>query len=172
MQSSRFPLHQGHLPKETEKILLINQRGDNIALQGSSSSPADISALMILGVVSTLGSNNEPSYYRHAFQMVLATLPDLSVTRHLPHINLPLGNGEAAITLKIVVDSCAGLNIGDLSYHMAIKDLYPLIVAQLVNLTDTGHSVKIEGVENDAAGVTISHISAYFMVMIYCGHPA
>ena len=64
--------------------------------------------------------------------------PSIAVTRNLPHAVLPIGCHGTAFSVKTCVDSCAGINLGDYDFHMAISKLYSEAVAQWTDLTESG----------------------------------
>ena len=48
----------------------------------------------------------------------------LGVTQSMPHIRFPVGHAREAL-VELMVDSCAGLNLGKLSYHKSIHEGHP-----------------------------------------------
>ena len=60
---------------------------------------------------------------------------DLSISQMKPHINLKIGkNGEAVLSTRI--DTGAGLNLGNLSYHKSIYEQFPDLVASFAYIKD------------------------------------
>jgi hypothetical protein len=146
--------------KDRKKFLVIDNRTQSEASGDTIHVPAflclpDIGALTI-----------------KAFQTVPTLGSDLNVTRFLPHVNFPVGHRNLSFTLKVAVDSCAGISLGDLSFHLALKNLYPEAVAQFVDLNAAGHSLHVGGVEEGARGITITHVITYYLPTTFKGKPA
>ena len=77
---------------------------------------------------------------KHAQLVALQSVPEapsIAVTWNLPHTVLPIGQHSTAFSVKTCVDSCAGINLGDYNFHMAISRLYPEAVAQFTDLTES-----------------------------------
>jgi len=101
---------------------------------------------------------------------VLETVPkaplDLTVTRYLPHVNFPFGVGNERFTIKIAVDSCAGLNLGSLDYHRGIIALFPSAVVSFVDLRDTNQEIPVGGVgKGGTSGLVVTHVVVYRTVL-------
>jgi hypothetical protein len=85
------------------------------------------------------------------------------VTRHLPHAQLPIGRYGTTFHLKTCIDSCAGINLGDYHFHMALAKLYPESVAEITDLTSTGRQIQIGGVDVQGGGLKVTHVISYWM---------
>lgn len=106
------------------------------------------------------------------WQTSITPVPDLSVTRQLSHVLLPMGRTQAQFRLKLAVDSCAGINLGDLQFHLALRNLYPDSVAQLIDLRENSHEISIGGVEEQGSGVSVTHVISYWLPFVHQGQPA
>lgn len=99
--------------------------------------------------------------------MILQATPNpelnLSITRYLPHANLPLGLETNSFTMKTALDTCAGVNVGHLGYHQAVAALFPDAVVCLRSLIDAGQQIDIGGIGN--GGLIITHEITYRMPM-------
>ena len=60
---------------------------------------------------------------RHRFEV------HLRITQSMPQVRLPIGTNRDAV-MDTMVDSCAGLNLGKLSYHQSIYNAHPNLVHQ------------------------------------------
>ena len=123
------------------------------------------------------GGNNSPANYSSygPTPTVLQSVPDapsIAVTRNLPHSLLPIGRHGTSFSLKTCVDSCAGINLGDYDFHMAISRLYPETVAQFTNLTESGRDIQIGGVDSQGNGLKVTHVISYWMPFYYEGTQA
>jgi hypothetical protein len=64
------------------------------------------------------------------------------------------------------------LNLGDYAFHVAIKELYPSVVANWFDLNDMGCPIKIGGVEEKGDGITVTHVVVYWLPYMYKGEQA
>jgi hypothetical protein len=145
--------------KDRKKFLVIDNR-----TQSDAANDVHVPAFLSFPDIGALSIK--------AFQSVPIVGSDLSVTRFLPHVNIPIGKRDLSFTLKVAVDSCAGISLGDLSFHMALKNLYPEAVAQFVDLSAAGHTIHVGGVEEGARGITITHVITYYLPALFKGSPA
>lgn len=98
--------------------------------------------------------------------MVLQSTPqlivNLNITRYLPHVKLPLRIGTENFTMTTAIDTCAGVNIGELKFHQGVAALYPNSIVDFTDLTETGQDFMIGGV-GEGNGLTITHSITYRM---------
>jgi hypothetical protein len=95
----------------------------------------------------------------------------LDVTRYLPHFDLPVGTDGALFKIKTACDSCAGVNIGSLAFHLGIAKLYPAAVISLRDLRPDNLEIHIGGVGN-GNGIVITHEIVYRMPVSLAGFEA
>jgi hypothetical protein len=77
-----------------------------------------------------------------------------------PFLRLPIGKTPGTY-LKGLFDTGGCCNMGDLSYHTAIKTKYPQLVKQVVELDTYGYApINIGGIEGS---VKITHIMTYHL---------
>jgi hypothetical protein len=86
----------------------------------------------------------------------------LGVTQSMPHVKIPIGLSKEAM-LDTMADSCAGLNLGRLSYHESIRETHPELVHQFAYIKDLEHvnEFAIGGVEHDGPGITVTALITY-----------
>ena len=88
----------------------------------------------------------------------------LGITQSMPHVQLPIGTNCNAV-MDTMVDSCAGLNLGKLSYHQSIYNACPNLMNQFAFIKDLD-SVKpfdIGGILRDAPSLSITALITYKM---------
>lgn len=129
----------------------------------------DATTLMLFPQTNYYGSSGDSQV--RAMQM-LPEASSLAVTRNLPHGKLPIGKDSEEFSINTAIDSCAGVNLGDHDFHIAISKLYPESVAQLVNLEDAGNAVTIGGIEQNGTGVRITHVITYWLPSFHKGQQA
>ena len=108
-----------------------------------------------------------------AFHSAVRERLPLEISPTLPHCEFPIGPKEGQGKLKVALDSCAGVNIGDLDFHKAMANHFPELVANFKNLSEYGEeAVTIGGVEASAAGnLHLTHIIEYKTPYWYQGEP-
>ena len=118
------------------------------------------------------GLGKEDKLDARVMNAMVNRLHNLNITSALPHTTIHIGNDRLAFKLKVAMDTCAGLNLGHYSYHAALKDMYPNAVAKFQDLTETGQSIRIGGVEAGAGGVVITHVITYWLPFLVQGERA
>ena len=96
------------------------------------------------------------------------------MSQKLPHIHLPLGDpeeeeGQVGATLVSLVDTGAGLNLGNLEYHKSVAERHPKLVSQFAYLKDMEdmETFSISGVgggkegEEDRGGIDVTAVITY-----------
>jgi hypothetical protein len=86
----------------------------------------------------------------------------LGVTQAMPHILLPIGTNRQGV-LSVMMDSCAGLNLGKLSYHKSIYDARPDLVHQFAFIKDLNNvsEFDISGVDHHGPGLKVTALITY-----------
>lgn len=86
----------------------------------------------------------------------------LGVTQAMPHIRFPVGLQREAL-VEVMVDTCAGLNLGQLSYHESIYKSHPEIVSQFAYIKDLENvdHFGVGGVDRKAPGLAIEALITY-----------
>eukprot|EP00546_Thalassionema_frauenfeldii_P000645 CAMPEP_0178937018 /NCGR_PEP_ID=MMETSP0786-20121207/25508_1 /TAXON_ID=186022 /ORGANISM="Thalassionema frauenfeldii, Strain CCMP 1798" /LENGTH=224 /DNA_ID=CAMNT_0020615511 /DNA_START=415 /DNA_END=1089 /DNA_ORIENTATION=- len=93
----------------------------------------------------------------------IAQLP-LTLSKELPSINLPIGyqEGPPSRTLEALLDSCAGVNIGELEYYQSVAEHHPELVAAIKPIKAyTCNHISIGGANHEGKALAISHIISY-----------
>lgn len=94
----------------------------------------------------------------------------LDVSKVLPHIRLPIGSKDGTrMTLMAAADSCAGINLGELSYHSAMAELYPETVHLFKPLAHFNLEDLIIGGANHNDSLIITHLIVYKTPMQHKG---
>lgn len=108
-----------------------------------------------------------------AFHANITTRMPLEISPTLPHCDIPIGSTEGQGKLKVALDSCAGVNIGHLSFHQAMYDVFPEMVATFQTMSAYGEdNVTIGGVEASTAGnLQLTHVIEYKTPFRYRGEP-
>jgi hypothetical protein len=86
----------------------------------------------------------------------------LSISQQMPHIRFPVGS-ESTSTLCSMVDTCAGLNLGRLSYHLSIWKMSPHLVESFVFLKDVDYldEFDIGGVDEHGNATKVTAVITY-----------
>lgn len=100
----------------------------------------------------------------------LKALP-LKLSKELPHIQLPIGDGSKNAKLLVAADSCAGTNLGEYEYHAAMADLYPEMVHAFQPLSHYNERDITLGGANHNDSLMITHIIIYKTPMNRQGKP-
>lgn len=66
----------------------------------------------------------------------ISPTPPIVIFRYLLHIKLPIQPEDLHMHLYVALDTCAGMSIGDYTFHSAIAKLYPECVYSLQPLQD------------------------------------
>ena len=130
------------------------ERGGNAALPG----------YVYRAIIAVLGNQNFGEEGNAAIALQAApNAPTIAVTHNLPHANLPIGCYKKVFNLKTCVDSCAGINLGDYNFHMALAKLYPEVVSQIIDLVAIGWDIHIGGVDAHGTSIQVTHVISYWM---------
>ena len=86
----------------------------------------------------------------------------LGVTQSMPHVRFPVGLRREAL-VEVMVDSCAGLNLGRLTYHESIYKSHPEIVSQFAYIKDLENveHFGVGGVDREAPGLKVEALITY-----------
>ena len=86
----------------------------------------------------------------------------LGITQAMPHVRLPVGTNRDAV-MDTMVDSCAGLNLGKLSYHQSIYQARPDLVHQFAFIKDLDNikAFDIGGISRDAPALSVTALITY-----------
>ena len=86
----------------------------------------------------------------------------LGITQSMPHVRLPTGTNRDAV-IDVMVDSCAGLNLGKLSYHRSIYEARPDLVHQFAFIKDLDNvkAFDIGGISRDAPALSVTALITY-----------
>ena len=96
----------------------------------------------------------------------------LNMTQSMPHIRFEIGlKGEAV--MEMMVDSCAGLGLGNLKYHLSIYERFPHLVAQFAYIKDVENmeSFGVGGVDIEGEGVSVEALISYHTPVRLNGAP-
>ena len=121
--------------------------------------------------------NNTGNQFAHnfivrVFQAVPVTRIPLEISPTLPHCHFPIGTQHGKGKLMVALDSCAGVNIGHLTFHKAMAEVFPEMVASFKTMEAYGErEINIGGVEVSAANLKITHIIEYRTPFRYNGAP-
>ena len=85
----------------------------------------------------------------------------LSLHPELPHINLPINIGQQTSTLTVALDSCAGVNLGDLRFHQAMAIQHPELVQVFKPVSDYQKNDIVIGSADKGNLLNITHIISY-----------
>ena len=97
----------------------------------------------------------------------------LQISRELPHAQIPIGKeGGPAHKLLVAVDSCAGVNLGELEYHAAMHELYPELVHTFKPVSAFNEPDIVIGGANHNNSLVVTHIIIYHTPMSNNGLPS
>eukprot|EP00546_Thalassionema_frauenfeldii_P005325 CAMPEP_0178919748 /NCGR_PEP_ID=MMETSP0786-20121207/14615_1 /TAXON_ID=186022 /ORGANISM="Thalassionema frauenfeldii, Strain CCMP 1798" /LENGTH=342 /DNA_ID=CAMNT_0020593725 /DNA_START=2387 /DNA_END=3412 /DNA_ORIENTATION=- len=88
----------------------------------------------------------------------------LGMQQELPHINFQIGNrdGHPMVRIKGVVNSYAGVSIGELNYHKAMVEYYPELVAIFKPVSHyTDRNILIGGANENGEQMAVTHLISY-----------
>lgn len=96
----------------------------------------------------------------------------LNISQIMPHVKLPIGTKFEA-TLSAMVDTCAGLNLGRLSYYQHIAEKQPHLVQSLVFLKDVDNMEEFDlgGVDEKGNSARVTAVVTYFTPFRVQGQP-
>jgi hypothetical protein len=86
----------------------------------------------------------------------------LSISQQMPHVRFPVGDSNTA-TVHSMVDTCAGLNLGRLPYHLSIYKTCPHLVESFVYLKDVDYldEFSIGGVDEHGNETKVTAVITY-----------
>ena len=106
-------------------------------------------------------------YLKQAATVVLQAVrktfnADLNITQAMPHIKIAIGLDGKAV-LEVMTDTCAGLNLGSLAYHLSLYESNPHLVYQFAYIKDVDNldAFSIGGISREAGGIEVTAVIAY-----------
>ena len=88
----------------------------------------------------------------------------LSMTQTLPTIHLPVGDPEKKCTLAGLIDTCAGVCLGKLEYHMQVMKQFPGVAINFVQFSESQYREEyIGGINGGPPSVIISASIDYLL---------
>jgi hypothetical protein len=105
-------------------------------------------------------------------QAAAAPRAHLSISQQMPHILFPVGD-ESTGTLRSMVDTCAGLNLGRFSYHWSIWKTSPHLVHSFILLKDVDYldEFDIGGVDEHGNATKVIAVITYKTPFRVSGQP-
>jgi hypothetical protein len=87
----------------------------------------------------------------------------LSISQSMPHVRFPVGSDSNTATIMTMVDTCAGLSLGRLSYHLSIFKTSPQLVHSFVYLKDIDYldEFDIGGVDQHGNPTRVTAVITY-----------
>jgi hypothetical protein len=102
-----------------------------------------------------------PFFVPTSVMNVLKSIPQfrLSVSQVMPHVEFPIG-GSSGSSLRTMIDTCAGLNLGRLQYHKSIYEQAPHLIEKFAYIKDIENlnEFNIGGVDEEYHGTKITAI--------------
>ena len=136
------------------------------------SDPGAETAPIFMVIPCGFGKKDDHGNDAQVMSATINRIHNLTITSALPHTTIHIGNDKLAFKLKVAMDTCAGINLGHYPYHAMLKELYPTAVAKFQDLTETGQTIRIGGVEANAGGVVITHVITYWLPFLVRGERA
>ena len=115
-------------------------------------------------VADTTGGNGAMHFLITVPCFMANPTPTLPLTLHptLPHIKFPIGDGKKEVTLLVALDSCAGVNLGDLAFHKVMAEQFPALVAEFKPLSAyQTDDITIGSADATNHLLTITHVITY-----------
>ena len=126
--------------------------------------------LVTLPIFST-GIDNEEEPLRKQVRVNVPSM--LRMSQVLPHIDIPIGTEKTNnLMLRAVFDSGAGLNVGRRGYHENLREQYPYLVSQYLDLQKHNYDTPgIGGVDGNAYGSAVTALISYHTPFMVSGQP-